>query len=198
MSEEIEYLSQAEIDNAETILKGSKKYYIYYTDEGEIVAIVKEPNNWAKNVLEVDEENVMGFLTGEKTTYTYKINKPALKNSSIVTNNQLIKFSKAPLTVINGNNGDEDLIIVHTEDKWKIKLNVDNFNEQDLSKKIDIFIAIKDNHNFLLNTLNFNIKEAREGVTFNFKSQREQNFHGVDLLTKKMFSSYGLQYETKS
>lgn len=198
MSEEIEYLSQEEIDRAEALLKGSKKYYVYYTDEGEIVAIVKEPKDWAKNVLEVDEENVLGFLKGEKTTYTYKINKPALKDKAIVTSNQLKKFSKSPLSVIDGNNGNEDLIITHNYDLWKIKLNKDDFNEQDLDKKLDIFVAVKDNHNFLLNTLSFKIKDAINGITFKFKSQLEQNFYSVELLTKKVFPSYGTQYEPKS
>jgi hypothetical protein len=198
MSEEIEYLSQEEIDRAEALLKGSKKYYVYYTDEGEIVAIVKEPKDWAKNVLEVDEENVLGFLKGEKTTYTYKINKPALKDKAIVTSNQLKKFSKSPLSVIDGNNGNEDLIITHNYDLWKIKLNKDDFNEQDLDKKLDIFVAVKDNHNFLLNTLSFKIKDAINGITFKFKSQHEQNFYSVELLTKKVFPSYGTQYEPKS
>ena len=198
MSEEIEYLSQEEIDRAEAILNGSKKYYVYYTDEGEIVAIVKEPKDWAKNVLEVDEDNVMGFLKGEKTTYTYKINKPALKDSAIVTSNQLKKFSKAPLSVIDTNIGDEDLVVVHSQGVWKIKLNKNDFNDQDLDKKLDIFVAVKDNHNFLLNTLSFSIRDATDGITFQFKSHREKNFYSVDLLTKKVFSSYGKQYESKS
>lgn len=198
MSEEIEYLSQEEIDRAEALLKGSKKYYVYYTDEGEIVAIVKEPKDWAKNVLEVDEENVIGFLKGEKTTYTYKINKPALKDGAIVTTNQLKKFSKAPLSIIDSSTSNEDLMVIHDQKSWKIHLNKTDFNEQDLDKKLDVYVAMKDNHNFLLNTLSFKIKDAITGVTINFKSQKEKNFYSVDLLTKKVFTSYGKRYEPEN
>lgn len=199
MSEEIEYLSQEEIDRAAAILNGSKKYYVYYTDEGDIVAIVKEPKDWAKNVLEVDEENVMGFLKGEKTTYNYKINNPALQNNSIVTTSQLYKFNKMPLQVVPESSGNDELVIIHDTDSssWKIKLDKTKIKQEEANKTISIFVSIKDNHNFLLNTLTFKISEA-DTVTFPFVTKFENNFQSVDLLTKKIFASYGKIHDTKS
>lgn len=195
MSEEIEYLSQEELDKANSVSKISTKFYIHYELDGSIISIVREKNlNF--NSIEIEGKLVEDFISGKKNISTYKIKNPGLTTASFVERKiltQSLGLSVIP-TIQTINNVDVVISQDTAHNLWKVLLTdhgKEKIDGDNIQQNIKFYVCLKDNHSFLLNSFDCSLQQLKDCYTVPFRSQYEQNLELIDIVTLKTFDSYG-------
>lgn len=196
MSEEIEYLSQEEIDAAAAISNLTTIFYIHYEADGSIVSIVREKNS-NYSFIEMDGKLVEDFISGKKNLASFKIKNPGLTDATFVEKYKPISFIKG-LYFIPTVKSTENIDLVILQDVknklWNLHLTNDGKDKVDsnnLHHSIKFYVSIKDNPNFLLNTIECTLAQLFDGYSTSFSSQYENTLDTVDITTLKTFTSYG-------
>jgi len=196
MSEEIEYLSQEEIDAAAAISNLTTIFYIHYEADGSIVSIVREKNN-NYSFIEIDGKLVEDFISGKKNVASFKIKNPGLTDATFVEKYKPISFVNGLFFIPTVTSIDTiDLAILQDvkNNCWNFQLTSDGKNKIDNSnihQTIKFYVSIKDNPNFLLNTIECTLAQLIEGYSTAFSSKYESRLEAIDITTLKTFTSYG-------
>lgn len=161
------------------------KFFVYYDDEGNILSITNEKQKEGQ-FLEVEEKEVQDFLNGSKPFTQFKIH-------NLTTGNKGIKLATDTSSLVYTDfcyvqsDVEGDVNVTHNSiDKcWEIKL---NYNLS--PKKMEFFICKNDDINFLIRKI---LVDQKNNVV-KFESTLEDDIDNLTVLTKKVYSSYGLKH----
>jgi len=196
MSEEIEYLSQEELDKAAAVSNLSTKFYIHYETDGSIVSIVREKNT-NYSFIEVNGKLVEDFISGKKNVSSFKIKNPGLTTATFIEKHKHITVAKGLFFIptIESTHSVDLLILQDVKHTlWKFVLTdtgKDKIDTDNLHQSIKFYVSLKDNPNFLLNTIECTLDQLVTGYSTLFSSQYENDLDCVDITTLKTFNSYG-------
>jgi hypothetical protein len=198
--DDIEYLSEeflASIDQPTSNL-----YYVYFDETGKIDSITNERKvNSIFNFIEVEYKRVEKLVTGKENFINYVVSladkdtpvlvkktEDAGANTNLLIN---INQQSLPDTTLN-------VVWNPVTKSWIFYMNElykNQFASLGLSSQLLFFITMKSNANFLVNSINIDMKELikSNSIELPWKSKAEENFSNVSVSTKRFFDSYGIQ-----
>jgi hypothetical protein len=198
--DDIEYLSEeflASIDQPTSNL-----YYVYFDETGKIDSITNERKvNSIFNFIEVEYKRVEKLVTGKENFINYVVSladkdtpvlvkktEDAGANTNLLIN---INQQSLPDTTLN-------VVWNPVTKSWIFYMNElykNQFASLGLSSQLLFFITMKSNANFLVNSINIDMKELikSNSIELPWKSKSEENFSNVSVSTKRFFDSYGIQ-----
>jgi len=197
--DEIEYLSEEEI--AKATATPVELFYVYFDETGTIQGIFPGPNPESTySFIAVEFKRVEKFILGLENSSNYivslvdkdtplivKRTEDAAENTNLLQVIEVVSDASSTLNV------EWD---VHNK-QWRFYINPEvkiQFRSLGLITPLLFFISQKRNANFLLHTVNIDIRDLlkSESVIIPCVSQTEEDFNSVSVSTKRFFDSYGL------
>jgi hypothetical protein len=166
--------------------------FIYYNEEGKILAIRPYPPSDNTSHLEVDFSLVEEFLFGTKSYSNYKINYFLNLVNGIVNEEEIETVEEQqflyniPLTSSNNN----EITLVHNPTYWSLIIREDVLDKIKLFQKLEFFICKKDDPTFFYSTLAIDLNNISP---IKFTIEQEKNLRLISVLTYKKFKSYGIK-----
>lgn len=163
--------------------------FFYYDDNGYITRISNVNDDPENRYLEIDNNILEDFFSKpirDITKYNIKyfqkiINGENVEKETITNkNNSFLILPK----VTHYNN---EITLEHTKDGWHIH------NKNNLNLDLYFYITLKNNINFYLRCLYFNLNNK---LVDEFIFEEEKNIDLINIITENKFKSYGIK-ETK-
>lgn len=180
-------------------------YYVYYDPiTGDIQAISNELDKTYKAGIQVDFDDVSGFLSGKMRMFDYKIGYKKLPNKDVVLgivhkDSNGYSFKNNVFEWIREDNANADCLVTWNGNKksWVIQLsnNVKRFTNIVLQDRAIFFVILEDDFDFLVRTIDIRLGELleNENVEIPFASKLEHDFDKIAIASRMTFKSYGLR-----
>lgn len=184
---------------------GIYNYYIYYDPKtGEIQSISNEIDKNYKAGIQVDFDEISGFLDGKMRMFDYKIGYKKLPNKDVVLgivhkDSNGYSFKNNVFEWIKENNNEADCLVTWDGKKktWTFQLNdhVKKFINIVLQERAVFFVILEEDFDFLVRTISVRLGELLENDTVEvpFSSELEHDFDKIAIASRMMFKSYGLR-----
>lgn len=198
MDEEIEYLSEEEI--AKATASPVELFYVYFDETGTIQGIFPGPNpESTHSFISVEFKRVEKFILGSENTANYLVSLVDKDTPMMVKRTEDAAGNTNLLQTIEPTSSNATLNIEWDlqNKQWRFYIDSEvksQFNSLGLITPLLFFITQKRNANFLLNTIQLDMRDllSNESINVPWISRTEEDFSNVSVSTKRFFDSYGL------
>lgn len=172
-------------------------FYVIYDNDKNVTGISREFND-GDNYFPIEAYKVRDFILGTKSFGSYYVKHDGL-DRYILEEKKFEKFDHITNDIFEVQNLEKfnDLVIEHnlSDKKWRMFLSQDTKEcivDTHLDKILKFYICLKEQHNFLIRTLECSLREICEEKEFSFISDLEHDCSRLKIFTKRYFIKIGI------
>lgn len=197
--DEIEYLTEEEIAQAQAVSNFSSIYFVYFDSAGEILSISNERDvNSTASYIEIEYDRVEKFLLNKAPISNYKVSLLEENKPTLIKKTQESVYKTNIFNMIDPFVNDSTMLIVKWNTSgWNFSIR-ESYKKQlkdlGLSSKLLFFVTLDTNVNLLVRSIEIDLKQliSVDSISVPFVSKFENNINDINISTRRFFDSYGL------